>query len=351
MGFEDEYHEYCPNCDADLTMQKGYSSDLPYWICRGCGEMLINPDIQCESDIVWRCDGCGAMLNIQSGFHDDCGEWTCSECGYINKISMEELYLSEDELQADLKNPYRGLSDQAVLNLSLYREERLLGSKDDVSRISLVRHGGTGQLYVRKILSVYNKEVYEYLKDHPIEYMPRIIEMYESSSNLILIEEYIPGYTLEEYMKDGPIGQDVAVEIVLCICRILNKLHNLPRQIIHRDVKPANIILSDDYKVYLLDMNVAKWYDPNQSDDTSYMGTPYYAAPEQIGYGLSASSAKTDIYAVGMLLNKLITGHFPKEKRAPGAIWAIIERCISLEAEKRYTAAELIEALEEFRRG
>lgn len=164
MGFEDEYHEYCPNCDADLTMQKGYSSDLPYWICRGCGEMLINPDIQCESDIVWRCDGCGAMLNIQYGFHDDCGEWTCSECGYINKISMEELYLSEDELQADLKNPYRGLSDQAALNLSLYREERLLGSKDDVSRISLVRHGGTGQLYVRKILSVYNKEVYEYLK-------------------------------------------------------------------------------------------------------------------------------------------------------------------------------------------
>ena len=347
MGFEDEYHEYCPNCDADLTMQQGYSNDLPYWICRGCGEMLINPDAPCESDIVWRCDGCGAMLNIQPGFHDDCGQWICTECGFENRISADQLYLSEAELHAALENPYRGLSDQAALALSLYQEERLLGMRND---IILVSHVETGRLYVKKLLSVYNKEVYEYLKKHPIAYMPRIIELYEGSNRLIVIEEYIPGYTLEEYMKDGPIGQDVAVEIVLCICRILNKLHNLPRPIIHRDVKPANIILSNDYKVYLLDMNVAKWYDPNQSDDTSYMGTPYYAAPEQIGYGLSASSAKTDIYAVGMLLNRLITGHFPKEKRAPGEIWTIIERCISLEAEKRYTSAELIEALEEFRR-
>ena len=180
--------------------------------------------------------------------------------------------------------------------------------------------------------------------------MPRIIEMYESSSRLILIEEYIPGYTLEEYMEDGPIREDAAVEIVLCICRILDKLHNLPRPIIHRDVKPSNIILSNDDHVYLLDMNVAKWYNPDQTDDTAYMGTMYYAAPEQVGYGLSASSAKSDIYAIGMLLNKLITGHFPKEKRAPGILWEIIEKCISLDAEKRYTAAELIQALEKLQK-
>ena len=97
-------------------------------------------------------------------------------------------------------------------------------------------------------------------------------------------------------------------------------------------------------------MNVAKWYDPEKTDDTRYMGTQYYAAPEQVGYGLTASSAKADIYALGMLLNVMVTGCFPKEKRATGELWNIIERCISLNAEDRYTAKELHDALLEVKR-
>ena len=64
-----EEYEYCPRCEADLTLQKGYSNKLPYWICLGCGEMLINPEV--DSDVAWFCDKCGAMLNIQPGFRDD----------------------------------------------------------------------------------------------------------------------------------------------------------------------------------------------------------------------------------------------------------------------------------------
>ena len=94
-------------------------------------------------------------------------------------------------------------------------------------------------------------------------------------------------------------------------------------------------------------MNVAKWFDPEQVDDTRYMGTQYYAAPEQVGYGFSASSAKSDIYAVGMLLNVMLTGHFPKEEKASGKIWDVIERCIRLDADERYNAAELAAALQE----
>ena len=92
----------------------------------------------------------------------------------------------------------------------------------------------------------------------------------------------------------------------------------------------------------LLDVNAAKWYDPDKTDDTRYLGTRFYAAPEQAGYGLSASSVKADIYAVGMLLNVMITGDFPKAKRARGEIWEVIRRCIRLDPEERYTAEELI---------
>ena len=76
------------------------------------------------------------------------------------------------------------------------------------------------------------------------------------------------------------------------------------------------------------------------------MGTQFYAAPEQVGFGLYSSSPKTDIYAVGMMLNVMLTGEFPKEKKAEGPIWDIINRCISLDADNRYTAKELIEALD-----
>ena len=65
-----------------------------------------------------------------------------------------------------------------------------------------------------------------------------------------------------------------------------------------------------------------------------------------MGYGLSASSTKSDIYAVGMLLNVMLTGTFPKEAKAEGDLWPIIERCISLNAEDRYTAKELIDELD-----
>ena len=82
------------------------------------------------------------------------------------------------------------------------------------------------------------------------------------------------------------------------------------------------------------------------TDDTRHMGTENYAAPEQVGYGLSASSEKSDIYAVGMLLNVMLTGKFPKEQRPDDDIWGVIERCISLEAKDRYTAKELINKLE-----
>ena len=340
----DDAYEYCPNCQANLTLQKGYDPTLAYWQCKGCGQMLINPEV--DSDIVWICDECGATMNTQEGFSESCGEWKCTKCGYVNKIDASEIYASEDEFQAEKRNPYRGLSDEDALKLSMYQEEETIEGRGD---IILVRHRETGKRYIKKMLTFYNKSVYSYLVEHPIERMPRIIDLFESSNCLIVIEEFVVGQNLEHILEKGPLSQEKAIIVALNICDILNELHNLPTPIIHRDVKPSNIIITIDGEVNLLDMNVAKWFDPEQSDDTWYLGTQYYAAPEQAGYGLAASSAKSDIYALGMLLNVMITGSFPKEKRAPGEIWNIIERCISLSADDRYTAKELREALEKLR--
>ena len=350
----DSIHEFCPRCEANLTLQKGYNNELPFWICRGCGEMLINPEVDADDDIAWICDGCGEMLNIQPGFCEHGREWRCTECGYVNVIDESEVYPSEEAYQAERNSPYRGLSEQDALKLSEYEEEAPLPFRNDIFR---VRHRETGRLNIRKLLAVYDKSVYAYLKEHPIGQMPRIIELFESENCLIVIEEFIEGRTVEEMLEAGDLpgegmitagghgpGED-AVAIAIDICRILIRLHTLPRPIVHRDIKPSNVMVSREGRVILLDMNVAKWYDPDKSRDTKYLGTMDYAAPEQVGFGLKASSAKSDIYAVGILLNVMLTGCHPRDRKAEGEIWPVIERCISLDAKDRYTAEELLAEL------
>ena len=344
----DYEYEYCPNCYANLTLQKGYRNDLPYWICKGCGELLINPEVDAKNNIAWICDNCGAMLNVQEGFHDQCEEWTCSVCGFTNKIDKSKLYHSDEEYQASLRDPYKGLGDEDALSLSLYQDVRHLSDRQD---IILVKYRESGGLFVKKFLTAYNKSIYEYLMDRPVSHMPELKALYEGRNCLILIEEYIAGRTLAELLDDGPLPEGESVRIAKGVCRVLKELHSLPVPIIHRDVKPSNIMITQEGEVFLLDMNVAKWYDPEKTDDTRYLGTQYYAAPEQAGYGFAASSARSDIYAVGVLLNVMLTGKYPKEQKADGRIWDVIERCISLEAKDRYTAEELLEKLDEFGSG
>lgn len=336
-------YEYCTRCDANLTFQKGFDPEAPYWICAGCGEMLINPALETETGIVWLCDGCGSMLNIQSGFDENREAWKCSECGFVNLIDGTQVYLSEDEYNSSLKDPYKGLSDEAVMALFSYDEIRPLNEKGNVC---LLQDRESGEIVVRKILRDYDLSVYSFLKDAPVAGMPGILNYFEGDNGLIVLEEYIEGKTVEEVLMTGGCDEPEAVYIATAVCRILSTLHGLPVPIIHRDVKPSNILISSKGEVFLLDMNVSKWYDPDRNDDTRYLGTQYYAAPEQAGFGLAASSPKTDIYNLGVTLNVMLTGKLPKEELPSGKPGEIIRRCISMDAERRYTAEELLEELE-----
>ena len=335
--------EYCPRCNATLNLQKGYSSMLPNWICRGCGEMLINPSLDTESDIIWVCDGCGATLNIQEGFNEEKDVFICNKCGYSNKITPEEVYLSEDEFQMSLKDPLKGLRNEALLELMEYEEIRSIDGREDVI---LVKDSNSGKLYVKKYLRFYDADVINYLKENPIEHMPKIQMIFEATNNLIVIEEYIAGSTVESILKNGPLDAGRAVEIICSLCDTLSELHGLDQPIIHRDLKPSNIMITPDNEVYLLDINAAKRYDFTEKEDTVLIGTKYYAAPEQYGFGFTASSLKTDIYALGVIFNRMITGKIPKECRASEPYWTIIEKCISLEPDSRYSAQELKNVLQ-----
>lgn len=343
--FRKNYYEYCKRCNANLTLQKGFRNELPYWKCRGCGEMLINPAVSADDNIAWICDKCEAMLNIQDGFTADCGEWTCTECGFSNSINSSEVYLTDDEYQQELNNPYRGICDEDLLELLKYEEIRPINNRSNVILVNC-SDNGQSDLFVKKILSTYDLSVYDYLIKHPVLNMPRIYGAYKSDKFLIVIEEYIKGELLSDIISRGAISVDTALDITKQLLVILNNLHSLPKPIIHRDVKPANVIISSEGEVYLLDMNVAKWYKAEEIEDTRLLGTPHFAAPEQFGFGWHSSSDKADIYSVGVLLNLMVTGKLPKVKRAEGMVWDIVEKCICMEPDERYSARELLELLE-----
>ena len=85
------------------------------------------------------------------------------------------------------------------------------------------------------------------------------------------------------------------------------------------------------------DFNAARRIS-NNGKDTVIMGTVGYASPEQLGVG--ESDARTDIYAVGVLLNVMITGKHPSEKLAKGKAGRIIRKCTSVNPDERYQSAE-----------
>ena len=340
----DDGDEFCPRCDANLTLQKGFHNDVSYWTCKGCGQLLLGPEF--EGEIVWNCDECGAFLNAQEGFADERGEWKCCECGYVNPINENAIFESNEEAERAVNSPYFNMAEDEVLSIMAYEE---LGSLNDREDIIVVRDED-GQLFVKKILDTFDESVFRYLQEHPVEHMPRIVSVHRSAKHLTVIEELIDGSTLYELLQEGTINDKTAIRIARDICLILKKLHGLEPPIIHRDIKPSNVMLDGDLNVYLLDVNVAKWYNPDEIEDTHLLGTQYYAAPEQSGYGFTASTEKTDIYGLGVLLNVMVTGKLPKEEKASHDIWNIVERCICLEAKDRYSDDELLDALNNYMR-
>lgn len=208
-------------------------------------------------------------------------------------------------------------------------------------KIYLVKHLETGKIYVKKILDIYNKDIYVHLKQNPIKGIPTIIEMCEEDSQLIVIENYISGTTLSEFITSTTPSLDALLNILLELCDILEPLHNENPPIVHRDIKPSNIIISEYGHPILLDFNAAKYCHNPESNDTILLGTKGYAAPEQYGFG--SSSPKTDIYALGILLREMLNSLNITPSRD---IDKIITKCTQINPEDRYSCVtDLKEAL------
>lgn len=176
--------------------------------------------------------------------------------------------------------------------------------------------------------------------------IPKIIDIFNENDNLYIVEDFIEGNNLEQYIK---MNTDISITSILSItskiCEILEYLHGLEPPIIYRDLKPQNIIISNEQQVTLVDFGISKIYKVNGNMDTVALGTKGYAAPEQ--YGANQSNIRSDIYGLGAVIFFLINKRSPNTINEPlkddsysmeigKEIKDIIKKCMQIEPGDRF---------------
>jgi serine/threonine-protein kinase len=144
--------------------------------------------------------------------------------------------------------------------------------------------------------------------NHP--YILKFISV-EKKSRPYLVMEYLEGQTLSELLKNvRPLPEPDAVKIASRICEALEYLHQ--KGVVHRDLKPQNIMLCNDGSIRIMDFGIARSQASRRLTFVGFtpaMGTPDYMAPEQVRG--SRGDQRTDIYSLGAILYEMATGETP----------------------------------------
>ena len=184
--------------------------------------------------------------------------------------------------------------------------------------------------------------IYNILKNISHPNLPRIYSVQVEGDRCEVVEEYINGTTVADILKSGLYTEDGVRSIIKSVCSALDTLHSF--NIIHRDIKPENIMIDSGGNVKLIDFDAARIFKSYQPQDTSFIGTAGFAAPEQ--YGISQTDCRSDIFALGILMNVMLTGEHPSKKLCDGKLGKVIETCINIDPNKRYSnVCELVSKL------
>lgn len=182
--------------------------------------------------------------------------------------------------------------------------------------------------------------------NHPA--FPRLVDIISENEENILIFDFYEGPNVLNLISDkGKIEESVAINWALQITDALLYLHTcISEPIIYRDLKPSNIIVLPDNIIKIIDFGTARLYKRENKDDTVYLGTPGYAAPEQYGFG--QTDIRTDIYNFGMTMFHMVTGEHPsfcndiemqsllKRSGVSDGFSSIIQKCTAKDPDQRY---------------
>lgn len=248
-----------------------------------------------------------------------------------------------------------------------YRIEKILG-EGGMGRVYLVEDLRLGSNWVLKEFTFTGKNPVEtkLLEEHFITEakicaslshpgIPRVIDYFTVGERHYLAEEYIIGETLLEHIESGKLTTAEIIPIALKLCDVLEYVHS--HNIIYRDLKPDNIMLTGDGGLKLIDFGIARVYKAGRTKDTLMMETPGYAAPEQ--HGTSQADSRSDVYSLGAVMHHMLTGIDPRIRpfyfETPSDIGVsvmpyldgIIMKALSHKIEERYASMkEMRQAVE-----
>lgn len=196
---------------------------------------------------------------------------------------------------------------------------------------------------------------------------PNLVAVYDVASangRVFMVLEFVEGKTVEEVISaNGALDPALAVRAITRLIQALMYLHS--KGIIHRDVKPANLMFKPDGELKLIDFGLARSLERIQKRGTRVRGSPAYMAPEQI-QGEELSPA-TDMYQVGVTMFEMLTSQLPFSDgslgyahvhRKPPTVWELrpeldeklclfVSRCLSKRPSERPTTAQALHLLAE----
>src|SRR6266542_1087308 len=329
------------------------------------------------------CPRCGAEIPA------DAPEGGCPGCFYeaaLNALASESVNGLDDS--GDVNKPARGAT----------RSERLakmLGELGDYELLEEVGRGGQGVVFrarqkslnrivALKVIGLGQWATKAHLKrfrleaeaaaslDHPC--IVPIYEVGERDGQCYFSMKFVEGGQLEEVAKHTPISIRQAAELIAKVARTVHYAHE--HGILHRDIKPGNILLDAKGEPHLTDFGLARLVESESTVTRTLevLGTPSYMAPEQAAGNNAKLTSSTDVYGLGAVLYQLLTNHPPfaggttyetikllleTEPRQP-RLWnpkvdrdlsTICLKCLEKDPQRRYSSAQaLAEDLERWLR-
>jgi tRNA A-37 threonylcarbamoyl transferase component Bud32 len=246
----------------------------------------------------------------------------------------------------------------------------------DLEILELVGHGGMGAVYKARQTRLDRLVALKILAPHRVRdpafaerftreartlarlAHPHIVGIHdfgEVDGLYFFVMEYVDGASLREVMQAGRLSPGDALGLVPQICGALQFAHDAG--VVHRDVKPENILLDRSGGVKIADFGLAKLLEPDRADAVSLtvsgavMGTPAYMAPEQIERPLDVDH-RADIYAVGVVFYEMLTGELPLGRFDPPSSKVrmdvrfdeVVLRALEKEPTRRYQLASEVSA-------
>ena len=140
----------------------------------------------------------------------------------------------------------------------------------------------------------------------------QVSDLFEFEGSHYIVMEYIEGRTLSEVIKreTGPIKRERAIKLFKQMLEGISYIHNQPKPVIHRDIKPLNILITKDDTVKITDFGIAKSLDSGQNASTVMKGTPVYMSPEQI-IDPKTLDIRTDVYSLGVTFYEMLCAKNP----------------------------------------